>query len=101
VNAKVARLLEGEERRLRSKPDYRTSAGTLRRLAQGSMIYEMPGVKQGEWDNFEVRRAAMALAPSPFSKDIERAKNGPEESRYVRLLQADKELQRLLKRLAM
>lgn len=92
VNAKVARLLEAEERKLRSKPDYRTPASTLRRLAQGSMIYEMPGVKQGEWDNFEVRRAAMALTNSPFPRVIERAKNGADESRYVRLLQKDKKL---------
>ncbi len=101
VNAKVARLLEAEERKLGSKPDYRTPASKLRRLAQGSMIYEMPGVKQGEWDNFEVRRAAMALDHLPFSKAITRAKNGPRESRYVRLLQADKALRRRLKRLAM
>jgi hypothetical protein len=97
VNAKVARLLETEERKLHAKPEYRTTAGTLRRLAQGSMIYEMPGVKQGEWDNFEVRRAAMALAETPFSKAIERAKNGAQESHYVRLSQADKKLRNRLK----
>ena len=100
VNANVARLLEGEERKLGSKPDYRTPASTLRRLAQGSMIYEMPGTKQGEWDNFEVRRAAMALTDTPFSKAVERAKNGPQEIRYVRLLQADKKLRNHLKKIA-
>jgi len=92
VNPKVARLLEAEERKLRAKPDYRTPASTLRRLAQGSMVFEMPGGKQGEWDNFEVRRVAMALAESPFPKAIEQAKNGAEESRFVRLMQADKKL---------
>jgi hypothetical protein len=94
VNAKVARLLEAEERKLRSNPDYRTPASTLRRLAQGSMIYEMPGVKQGEWDNFEVRRTAMALARNPFPKSIQRAKDGPQEFRYIRLLQKDKQLRK-------
>jgi len=98
VNSKVARLLEAEERKLRSNPDYRTPASTLRRLAQGSMIYEMPGAKQGEWDNFEVRRVAMALAHNPFPKAIERAKNGPDESRYVRLLQTATELRTRLKK---
>jgi hypothetical protein len=94
VNAKVARLLEAEEHKLRSKPDYRTPARTLRRLAQGPMIYEMPGVRRGEWDNFEVRRVAMALTSSPFPRPIEQAKNGADESRYVRLLQKDKKLRR-------
>jgi hypothetical protein len=98
VNAKVARLLEVEERKLRSKPDYRTPASILRRLAQGSMIYEMPGAKRGEWDNFEVRRAAIALAATPFSKAIERAKDGAQESRYVRLMQKDKALRSRLKK---
>jgi hypothetical protein len=92
VNPKVARLLEAEERKLRSKQDYRTPASTLRRLAQGSMIYEMPGARRGEWDNFEVRRVAMSLDRNPFPKAIEQAKNGPEESRYVRLLQKNNKL---------
>ncbi len=89
VDARVARLLETEERKLRSKPDYRTPPGTLRRLSQGSLIYEMPGAKHGEWDNFDVRRAAMALDHSPFPKAVERAKNGAQEYEYVRLLQQD------------
>ncbi|MEY2394656.1 MAG: hypothetical protein QOF94_1001 [Acidobacteriaceae bacterium] len=94
VNPRVARLLEGEERRLLSKADYRTSAATLRRLAQGSMIYEMPGVKCGD---FDVRSVAMRLTHFPFPKDIELAKNGAEEYRYVHLLQEDKGLQGRLK----
>jgi hypothetical protein len=98
VKAEVARLLEVEERKLRSSADYRTPASILRRLAKGSMIYEMDGVKQGEWDDFDVRRAAMALEGSPFSDAIARAKNGAQEYEYVRLLQEDRGLrQRLLR----
>jgi hypothetical protein len=51
------------------------------------MIYEMPGAPAGKWDNFEVRRMALRLQKSPFPQRIRRAKNGPEESRYVRLTQ--------------
>ena len=48
----VAKLLEAEEVRLRAKPDYRTPARTLRRLAAGWMVY-------GEGERVDVRRLAM------------------------------------------
>jgi hypothetical protein len=59
TNPKVAHLLESEEKKLTAKPDYRTPASALRRLANGWMLYEMPGTPPGKWDNFEVRRMAM------------------------------------------
>ncbi len=60
TNAKVAKLLEREEGKLRSDSAYRTSPGTLRRLAEGWMVYEVPGAPKGKWDKFDVRRLAMA-----------------------------------------
>jgi hypothetical protein len=63
------------------------------------MIYEMPGTKPGDWDNFEVRRAAMAVQHPPFPARIERAKRGARESEYVRLLQQDAKLRRTVLRL--
>ena len=48
ADAQVAKLLAIEERRLRAKPDYRTPARTLRRLADGWMVY-------GEGDRVDVR----------------------------------------------
>jgi hypothetical protein len=86
ANPKVARLLEAEESKLRAEPGHRTPARTLERLAEGWMIYEAPGVRQGDWDSFETRRAAMALKESPFPREIERAKNAAEESTYVHAL---------------
>ena len=53
-NPKVARLLESEEAKLRAKPDYRSSARTLRRLADGWMLY-------GDCRHMDVRRVAMSL----------------------------------------
>jgi hypothetical protein len=94
ADAQVAKLLAAEEAKLRADPAYRTPARTLRRLAAGWMIYEIPGSPQGDWDRFETRRAAMALRESPFPPKIQRAKKAAEESTYVRALQADSVLRR-------
>ncbi len=98
ANVEVAKLLEREEAKLRANPAHRTPAATLRRLAAGWLIYEMNyetrGARAGDWDHFETRRAAMALRGSPFIPAIQRAKNAPEESVYVRALQKDPALRR-------
>jgi hypothetical protein len=94
ASAQVARLLELEETKLRADAGYRTSAAALRRLAAGWMLYEMPGSKIGDWDHFEVRRAALSLDQSPFPPAIERAKYGVDEARFVRLSQQDPRLRR-------
>jgi hypothetical protein len=99
ANPRVAKLLEREEAKLRGNPAYRTSARTLEQLAEGWMIYEMAGTRQGDWDRFEVRRAAMALQSSPFPPRIRRAKNVAQESRYVRALQNDPGLRQLILKL--
>ncbi len=99
ANPEVARLLETEERKLRVDTAYRTPARTLRRLSAGWMLYETPGTRQGDWDHFEVRRVAMALRELPFPPRIARAKRGPDEAAYVKLLQKDQRLRRTLIRL--
>ena len=99
ANPEVARLLQREEARLRANPAYWTPARTLRRLAAGSMVYETPDARVGDWDRFETRRAAMALPAAPFSPAIQRAKNAPEESTYIRALQRDQALRRRILKL--
>jgi len=99
ANPEVARILQREESKLRATPAHRTSAGTLRRLAVGWLIYETPDARAGDWDHFETRRAAMALRQSPFPPAIRRAKNAPEESAYVRALQRDPALRRRILKL--
>jgi hypothetical protein len=99
ATAQVAKLLRSEESKLRVNPAYRTPARTLRRLAAGWMIYEIPGSRAGDWDHFETRRAAMALRASPFPPMIQRAKNAPEESTYVRALHRDPALRRRILKL--
>jgi hypothetical protein len=95
----VAKLLHAEESKMRADSAHRTAARNLRRLAAGWMIYEMPGTSTGDWDRFETRRAAMALAASPFSSTIRRAKNSPDESAYICALQRDRALRRRILRL--
>jgi hypothetical protein len=99
ANPEVARILQREESKLRATPAHRTSAGTLRRLAVGWLVYETPDARAGDWDHFETRRAAMALRQSPFPPAIRRAKNAPEESAYVRALQRDPALRRRILKL--
>ncbi|HEX5229135.1 MAG TPA: hypothetical protein VFW44_15575, partial [Bryobacteraceae bacterium] len=98
ASAEVAKILKSEEAKIRANPAHRTSPRTLRKLADGWMIYEMPGSRKGDWDRFETRRAAMALERSPFSPAIRRAKNALEESTYVRAMLRDPALRsRILK----
>jgi hypothetical protein len=99
ADARVARLLEAEEAKLRSNPGHRTPARTLERMAAGWMIYDLPGTRPGDWDHFEIRRVAMALQRPPFPPRIERAKRGRLESAYIRLLQQDARLRRAVLRL--
>lgn len=99
ADARVAELLQQEESKLRANPTHRTRASLLRRLAEGWMIYEIPGSQTGHWDRFETRHAAMALRGSPFPPEIQRAKDAPEESAYIRALQRDPVLRRRILKL--
>jgi hypothetical protein len=94
----VAKVLESEETKLRADPTYRTPARTLERLAAGWMIYDLPGTRQGDWDRFEIRRAAMALQPPPFPPRIAKAKRAPLEATFIRLLQKDAKLRKKMLR---
>lgn len=61
VRADLARLAAAEEKRIKSHPGHRTSERTLRRLAEGSMIYEEPGSSRGDWDRFLARHLGLAV----------------------------------------
>jgi len=99
ADARVAKLLVREEEKLAADPAHRTPAAVLRRLSAGWMLFELPGTRAGDWDNFEVRRAAMRLAHAPFPERVAKAKHGALESAYVRLLQQEPQLRRALIRL--
>lgn len=71
------RLVEREERRIAENSKYRTSARTLRRLAEGSAFYELPGSEPGAWDQFSTRNIGLRVnrrMAAEFAGDIERFK---------------------------
>lgn len=92
VDPGLARLMEKEERRMRSDPARRTPARTLRKLSSRPMIYEPPGAKRGEWDAFHIRTLALARWPATTRRRfnaLQSAKHGPEEARYLAKMNAD------------
>ncbi len=64
ANPDAMKLVLNEERKMAARPSYRTSAQTLRKLAQGSMIFELESnarSKSGDWDRFQVRNIGLAV----------------------------------------
>jgi hypothetical protein len=62
VKPELLALTESEERKMSEDSRHRTSARTLRKLAAGPMIFELPGhPRAGGWDNFEARRIGLAV----------------------------------------
>jgi hypothetical protein len=54
-----------EERRIAADPRRRTSARTLRRLAAGHLLFELPDASavagKSEWDRFQIRNVGLAI----------------------------------------
>jgi len=62
VKAELLKLTESEERKLTEDSSYRTPARTLRKLAAGHMLFEVPSQrKPGRWDRFEARHIGLAV----------------------------------------
>ena len=61
VKPELLKLTLAEERKLASDPRYRTSARSLRKLASGHMLFELPNKQSREWDRFEVRNIGLAV----------------------------------------
>jgi hypothetical protein len=57
----VVSLLAREEARMQKTPGYRSSPRTLEKLADGYLLYEMPGTATGDWDRFRIRTLAQRL----------------------------------------
>jgi hypothetical protein len=57
----LLQLTEGEERKIAGHKSYRTSKRTLRRLAGGSMIFQLNEAEAGDWDSFQVRNIGLAM----------------------------------------
>jgi hypothetical protein len=61
TDPELLEITEREEKKLAADPSYRTSARTLRRLSEKSAIYEMDGLRRGDWDRFHVRNLGLAV----------------------------------------
>lgn len=59
----ILKLTEAEERTMAKNRGYRTSERTLRKLAAGYLVYEVPnpGTSPGDWDNFAARSIGLAV----------------------------------------
>jgi hypothetical protein len=64
TNPDITAVASGEEKKIASRSGYRTSPRTLRKLAAGSMIFELneslDKSKPGDWDKFQVRNIGLA-----------------------------------------
>jgi hypothetical protein len=61
VRPELMKLTLTEERRIAASRDYRTPARTLRKLANGHLLFEMTGASAGAWDRFEIRNVGLAV----------------------------------------
>lgn len=62
----LLKLTLAEEKKIAARRDYRTSARTLRQLADNYLIFELPPVRRaatasGDWDRFHVRNLGLAV----------------------------------------
>ena len=62
VKPELMRLTLAEEKKMATNRDYRSSLPTLRRLADGHMIFELsPETTRGAWDRFTARKVGLAV----------------------------------------
>jgi hypothetical protein len=61
MRKELAKLVATEEKRIAGQNNHRTSPRTLRRLAQGHVVFELPGFPQGDWDGFAMRNLGFAV----------------------------------------
>jgi len=101
TSPEVAQLVTREENRMRKTPGYRSSKRTLEKLADGHLLYEMPGTSTGDWDRFHIRTLAQRLekggrAEKRVVAEIARMKRGGPETRFLRWSQGEKGMRELL-----
>jgi hypothetical protein len=102
----AAQMAGREEDRMMRTPGYRSSRRTLEKLAHSYLLYECEDADHGAWDRFQVRNLALRFAglgagdsvllkmaagwnggDRAAVETIVRAKNGPDEARYLHLMQ--------------
>jgi hypothetical protein len=111
TDPEVLQLTEKEERKIATRKGYRTSARTLRKLAQSPMIFELDQRRVGDWDRFQVRNIGLRVQGREFESlaslvdwrrwataeqqlllRIVRAKGAAEETTYLKLMRRHERL---------
>lgn len=105
-------LTEKEEAKIAKRKGYRTSARTLRTLAESPMIFELDEKRVGDWDRFQVRRIGLRMQGRKFDsllslvpgwvrwpaveqellKRIVRARSDSDETTYLKLMRRHERL---------
>jgi hypothetical protein len=97
TNPGVARLLAREELRLRKTPGHRSSKRTLEKLADGYLLYEIPGTESGDWDQFRIRTLAQRLQREKrVVAEIAAVKQRGSEATYLRWMRGNRKLREML-----
>jgi hypothetical protein len=98
MRSDLLKLAEKEEQKLATRKEYRTPARTLRKLAEGPMIFQLSGTENHDWDRFQIRNIGFKLKGkldsvlSLLPDSVVRAKSAAEETTYLKLMQEDKQL---------
>ena len=95
MRPELVTLAEKEEKKIATLKGYRTPARTLRKLAEGPMIFQLRGTENHYWDRFQIRNIGFKLKwqleplLSLLPDRIVSAKAAAEETTYLRLMQKD------------
>jgi hypothetical protein len=57
----VMKLVVSEEKKIRARAGYRTSARILRKLSASPMVFELEQTNSGDWDRFQLRNIGLAV----------------------------------------
>jgi hypothetical protein len=57
----LMKLVLNEEKKIATRSGYRTTARTLRKLAESPMIFELDDTNSGDWDRFQLRNIGLAV----------------------------------------
>ena len=99
----MMRLVEKEEEKIATRPVYRTSARTLRKLAESPMIFELDHTRAGDWDRFQVRKIGLRMqrrkaeSLSELAPDFElvaHVRGAAEETIYLELMRRHENLRK-------
>ena len=61
VRPELMKVALAQEQKIAASRAYRTPARTLRKLAGGHMLFEVPGPSAGAWDRFQIRNVGLAV----------------------------------------